>query len=153
MAKFEFRLEPVLRQRELVEEDRQRDLAKVLRQRMILQTQLQNMQRSITESKHGLADGLVGKVDLDQVSHFARYSGQQSQRAHQILVRMTDLERQIQEARGLLLNATRDRKRLELLRQRRFDRWRSDQQRREAIEMDELSMQQYIRHANAEVAG
>ena len=151
MARFQFRFDPVLRQRQAAEDHCQRELALLLRQRMILQSQLRSMQQAISQSKRNLADGLVASVDLNRVSQFARYSGQETRRAQQIVVRMSGLEKQIEQARELLLDATRARRTMELLRERRYEKWRAEQQRRETIEMDEVALQQYVRTVSAEI--
>lgn len=145
MALFHFKFDLVLRQRQMEEDRCQRELAKVLRQRMIFQTQLRQMQETITTSKRGLASGLIGRVDLAQVASFARYSGQVAQRAQQLVLRLATLEKQIEQARQQLLRATRARQALELLRQRQYDRWRLEQERRERIELDEIAAQQFLR--------
>ena len=152
MPTFSFRYETVLRQRQAVEDMCQRGLAKLLRERMILQTQLRTMQQTISSSKRDLAEGLAGKVDLDQISGFARYSGQVTHRGREIVARMSSLEKQIDEERRKLLDAMRARKALDLLRQRAFDQWRRDEQRREEAQLDELATQQFLRHGAAGVS-
>lgn len=147
MAAFQFKFENVLQQRRLAEDERQRELARHMRMRMILQTQLQQMQGTIRQSKHELADALVGKVDLQRVAGFANYSGQSSERARQIVGHIAKLEQVIDAARGRLLEATRQRKALELLRDQHEREWQRQQQRREAMLMDELATQQYLRTA------
>jgi flagellar export protein FliJ len=151
MARFRFRFDPVLRQRRGAEDHCQRELAKVLRERLILQTQLGSMQQTITSSKHRLADGLVGAVDMARVGQFAGYSGQVTQRAHAIVMRMAKLEGQIDEARSKLLAASQARKSMELLMERDLRNWRLEQHRREEAELDELSTQQFVRRAAGEV--
>jgi len=118
MAKFRFKLEAVLRHRLLVEDQCQRELAQFLRERMILHHQLRQMQESIGQSKRDLGGGLLGKVDMDQVALFARFSGQATQRAQQSVVKLAELEKQVEASRGRLLEAVRARKALELLRDR-----------------------------------
>ena len=120
MPAFRFRFEIVLRHRTLIEDECQRDMAKVLRHRMILQDQLRLMQETIVDSKRQLGDGLIGRVDLDRVAQFARYSSQVAQRARDIVQKLVTAEKQIEIARQKLLKATRDRKALELLRDRQL---------------------------------
>ena len=151
MAKFRFKLEAVLRHRQLVEDQRQRELAQFLRERMILHHELRHMQQTIHQSKRDLGAGLVGAVDMDSVAHFARFSGQTTQRAHQIVAKLAVLERQCDAARARLLEATKARKALDLLRQRHIDLWRRDEERREAIFLDEVSVQSFARTHGAEV--
>ena len=145
MRQFKFNLEPVLRQRQAEEDACQRDLAKTLRQRMIIEGQLRSMQQTITASKNELTDGLVGAVDLDRVSHFARYSGQVRQRAMAFVTRLAAVEKQINAARRKLLDATHARRALELLRDKRYQLWKKEMDRKEAIELDEIAIQQYTR--------
>jgi flagellar export protein FliJ len=153
MAGFRFSLEPVLRQRQLVEDRCQRELAMVLRQRMILQTQIGQVQRTIRDAKGDLAGDLVGLVDLDRVGRFAHYSGQMTWRVEQIHLRLAALEKQIDQARQNLLHATGARQALDLLRERHRQRWRRDQERREAAELDDLATGQFIRAGALEVNG
>ncbi|MEX0655195.1 MAG: flagellar export protein FliJ [Phycisphaeraceae bacterium] len=145
MATFRFKFENVLEQRRMVEDERQRELARHMRTRMILQSQLEQMQGTIRQSKHELADALVGRVDLQRVAGFASYSGQSTERARQIVQRVALAERQIHEARSRLLDASRQRKAMELLRDRHERAWKQEQRRREAVMFDEVATQQYLR--------
>src|SRR5688500_16545795 len=116
MPKFRFALDNVLRYRGSLEEEAQRDLAKTLRHRMILQDQLRQMQQTIQASRGELTQGLIGRVDLILTAQFARYSAQVAERAQGIVTRLALAEKQVAAAREKLLAATRDRKALELLR-------------------------------------
>jgi flagellar export protein FliJ len=139
MAKFHFKLDSVLRHRALVEDQCQRELAQLLRERMILHHQLRQMQNTISQSKRDLGGGLVGRVDMGQVAQFARFSGQATQRAQEIVVRLASLEKQIEASRIRLMEAVRARKALELLRDRHLSMWRREQDRREASFLDEIA--------------
>jgi flagellar FliJ protein len=145
MAKFKFNLEAVLRVRRATEEERQRDLAKAMRLRMILEGQLRQMQETITQSKRDLGSGLIGRVDLDSVAQFARYSGQVAMRAQGMLQQLAVAEKQIETARERLLQASRDRKALELLRDRRLALWQAEREKKESAMLDELAVQAYGR--------
>ena len=145
MAGFSFRLETVLKQRMTIEDQRQRDLAQVMRERMILEGQLRQMQQTISESRQQLADGLVGRVDLGGVSNFARYSAQARLRAQAIVARLAGIEKRVAAARQLLVEAMRDRKAMEILRDREYARWRRSEAQREAAELDEVGTQGYLR--------
>lgn len=147
MARFEFKLEPLLRQRKAVEDQCQRDLAKIMRQRMILQNQLRSIQQTITQSKRDLSHGLIGRVDLDQIAQFSRYSGQVTQRAHALVIKLAAVEKMIDKARAQLTQAMRDRQALQLLRDRRYEQWRLRQQRLESAQLDEMAVQRYAREA------
>lgn len=145
MAKFQFRFQTLLAHHRRVEDQRQRDLAQQLRKRMILHDQIRDMQDTIRDSKRSMADGLVGTVDLTRVGQFARYSGHAAQRARQIVVKLAGLEQQIEQARQALLEASKQRKALELLRDKHEAQWRYEQNRRETNELDELATTRYAR--------
>jgi len=152
MAAFQFKYMTLLDYRTRIEEERQRELAQVLRMRMILHDQLRQMQQTIHDSKQALSESLSGKVDVQKISHFARYSGQVERKGHDLILRLSQLEKKIDHARRRLLDATRQRKALELLRDRHREQWQAQQDRREAVEMDELATQQYLRRMAVEVA-
>lgn len=136
----------------MLEDEAQRDLAKALRERMILGDQLRQMQQTIVDSRQELGTSLVGKVDLDQVSSFARFSIQARQRAQSIVVRLAGVEKLIEAARLKLLEATKKRKALELLEERQRKQWHAEADRKENVELDDISLQGYIRRSRAEVA-
>ncbi len=151
MAQFRFQYQTVLRQREMVEEQAQRRLAQVLRQRMILRDQLTQMQQTTTASKQQLRDSLQGRVNLDSISTFARYSGQVTVRAQQIVRELAGLEQRISVAQAELLAATRARKALELLQERQRQRWLRRAALRETAELDDLAQQAFIRQQAQEL--
>ena len=151
MAKFIFRLQTVLRHRLMIEDQRQRQLARFLRERMILLDQLRLLQQTIGQSKRDLGESLTGQVDMGQVAQFARFSGQATQRAQQLVVRLSVVEKQIEEARQNLLAATKDRKAMELLRDRHRELWQQEEEHKENAIIDEMGLQTFMRQQAAEV--
>lgn len=152
MARFKFRYETVLRQRRNVEDQRQRELAQHLRGKMILENQLRQMQQTIRDSKQQMGTGLVGTVDLAGIGRIAQYSAQVRVRGQQIAVQLAQREKQIIEARQRLLEATRQRKALDILRDKHYRRWVAEQNRRETVELDDLTNQRYARRLAMEAS-
>jgi flagellar FliJ protein len=150
MAQFRFKLEAVLRQREIIEEQKQRELAMAMRQRMIFMEQLKREQEIISESKKQLSQSLTGRVNLDAVSGFARFSGQTTMRAQQIVNKLASMEPMIEKARQALMEAVRNRKALDLLKEKHKRAWQLRQDRLEAAVLDEMAVQ---RHARALLGG
>ncbi|HAI12112.1 MAG TPA: flagellar export protein FliJ [Phycisphaerales bacterium] len=151
MAKFAFKLDPVLRQRQMIEDQKQRELAQLMRKRMIFHNQLRSIQTELTDSKGQLADGLIGEVDMTRVAQFARFSGQSQVRAQTIVRELAGLESRIVEAQKQLVEAMRQRKALDLLRDKQYKAWKRTQQRREASRLDDLATQAYTRQVVMEV--
>lgn len=144
MPRFEFKYETLLRHRRNVEDQRQRELAQLMRSRMILVDQLHQAQQTVRQSRAQLSESLVGRVDLSRIAQFAGYSQQETSRGRQIVQRLAEYERRIADARQTLADAMRQRKALELLRDRQHEQWQREQQRRESAELDELATQRYV---------
>jgi len=145
MAKFAFKLEPLLAHRRHVEDEHQRALAQLLREKLILETQIRNHQSTISDDKQTMSSALVGQVNVDRIRQHAAHSGQVAVRLQQIAYRLLHLNRSIEEARKTLLEAVKQRKAVELLREKQFKRWKQAQDRREAAELDEIGTQIYMR--------
>ncbi len=150
MASFRFKLEAVLKQREIIEEQKQRELAMAMRQRMMFMDQLKREQEIISQSKRQLSESLVGRVNLEAVSGFARFSGQTTIRAQQIVAKLAAMEPVIEKARQALMAAVRDRKALDLLKEKHKRAWQLRQDRLEAAVLDEMAVQ---RHARTHLGG
>ena len=152
MAAFQFKLDPVLRHRRIVEDERQRELARLLRERMILETQLRSTQESIGEDKRHMSGALSGRVDVERVRAHAAYAGQAAMQARQIAVKLVALHRQAEQARAALLDAARGRKAVERLREKQHRRWAERLRRRETAELDEMATQGYGRRTEESFA-
>lgn len=145
MARFKFRYQTLLEQRRRIEDECQRDLAQHLRERMILTNHLRQMQQTISTSKQSLSQSLVGQVDMNQIADFARYAGQTTQSATAVMRRLARKEQAISEARQRLDAAMRQRKAIELLRDKDHRQWQLETERRETAVADELALQAYTR--------
>ncbi len=151
MSKFRFRFESLLRHRRGLEDSCQRDLAQLIRTRMILHGELRLMQQELHDSKHQMANRLVGHLDVSQIHQFAAASQEVTNRGHQIVRRLADLEGQIEQARKALIGATRDRRVLDRLRERHLVAWQRVQGRRLDLELDEFATQRYVRESHLEM--
>ena len=149
---FTFRYDTLLKHRRILEDRAQRQLADQVRTRMILTDQLTQMQQDIGRSKGDLGDALVGRVDLSRVGDFTRFNAQATVRGRQLVQRLAQMQAKEDAARRQLLDATRQRKALELLRDKDRAAYDADQERRETAELDELSSQAYTRRLFAEQA-
>lgn len=143
MAKFRFNLETLLQQRTRVEEAKQRDLAAIERERLDIERQILDAQRDIATQKQDLRAALAPirgrpEVDLRSVrlqSHASLHSVASLQR---LALKLAGAHQRAERARSELLRATADRKAVELLKQRRFDAWLRDENRKEAAAVDDM---------------
>ena len=153
MATFRFKYEAVLKQRQAAEDQAQRELAKHLRHRNIIHDQLARMQQTVRDSKQELSEGLVGSVDVDRIRDFARYSGQVTIQAREVLSELAQIERRVATARRELTEAMRQRKAMEMLRDKQYRQWLAEQRRKETVELDELAVQRYARGLSEAMEG
>lgn len=150
MQPFIFRYQAVLKQRTLVEQQKQRALAELLHERNAMFAQLCEMQETISTSKRQAAAGLVGKVDLDAIAGIARYSASCALQGNTVVRGLAQLEKRVEQARNELIEATKNRKALELLRDRQRQAWDLEQRRMEAKRLDEQTTQAYAAQLMAE---
>lgn len=150
MSRFVFKLQPVLTQRERVERERKIDVARLESERVRLEDKLRQQQGFVSGSKDALREAMGGLGDERSISeggHRVNPAVLRQQatnalhlnfRAHQIVLGLAGLHQRLGEARERLVEASRDRRALELLREKREDEWRREQERRERIDQDEL---------------
>jgi flagellar FliJ protein len=148
MAKFVFKFDGVLRQREHVETQRQRELA-VVQQEM---TQLQIELRALNDSVRGSTDDLrnnhlTGRLDLNFLAAHRRFMLAMQRKGDGIAQRIATVQKRIDEAQSALAEAAKQRKIMEKLREKAFDRWKADLARKEMTETDEIAMQMGYRNS------
>ena len=150
MPRFEFRFQAVLKQREVIEQQRQRAFARLMHERNAKFAQLREMQETISASKRQAASGLVGTVDLRAIAGIARYSASCALRGNLLVREIAELENRVEQARKALVEASKNRKALELLRDRQRQDWDLQQRRMEASRLDEQTTQAYAAKVMAE---
>jgi flagellar protein FliJ len=146
VPKFVFTLQAVLRQRTVVEEQRQRELATLERERLRLQAAIADAQtRAVAEQdevRRCLAAGDIAGAAAQRAA-ITRIKAEES-RLRQSLVAH---EPKLAAARQALLEAARDRKSMELLRDQRYAMWRAELNQREQAALDELATMRHGRDA------
>jgi flagellar FliJ protein len=148
MAKFVFNLDAVLRQRLLAEQERQRDLAVHQGEMVRLQGELKALNDSIQSSAADLKDNrLTGPIDVAFLAAHRRYSVAMQRRGMQLVQDMARQQRKVDDAQRLLAEAAKDRKVMEKLREKQYERWRAEQASKELAATDEVGMQLAQRRA------
>jgi flagellar FliJ protein len=141
MARFVFNLEGVLRHRERIEQDRQRDLAVVQAEMVKLQTELRGFNAEVQQNIAAARNQLVGRLDMAYLAAHRRYMLGMQRKVHDLAQRMAAQQHKVDEARRALTEASKQKKMLEKLRERQQERWTAEQNRREAGALDELTTQ------------
>jgi flagellar FliJ protein len=142
MARFDFPLEGILRQRKGVEQERMREMAMAQAQMNRLKEELQALDRSAQEATAELRrDRLIGPLDMGFIAAHRRFTASIQRKAMGLVQRMALAQREINEKRNALAQAAKERKIIEKLKEKQLERWREAQARKEMAEMDEIGMQ------------
>lgn len=140
MAKFRFELESLLKARRLAEQARQRALAAIEQERMRLEETLRLLQRQISDGKHSMQGSLVGRVEADHLRMHAASTMHTMRKAQRIVLEMAGVHRRLDAARAALIESARQRRAVEILRERRFEQWKAHQEKLETDALDELAV-------------
>ena len=146
MPKFVFRLQPVLRHREHVEQERLRDLA-VAQAEM---TRLQNELKALNDAlQSGAADmklnHLSGRLDVNYLAAHRRYTVAMQRKGMTLVQDMARQQKKVDDAQRLHAEAAKERKVIEKLREKQHERWAAEINRKEAAQLDEVGMQMAYR--------
>jgi flagellar FliJ protein len=140
MAKFVFNLEPLLEVRRRAEQVEQRAVAELQRDRIALEDALRARQQDITATKADHREGLSGELDMRTLRLGAGTTLQVMRRARQIVLKLAGVHQRIEVARRTLIEATRRRRALELLKERRYAEWKTRLNKAETAALDELAV-------------
>jgi flagellar FliJ protein len=146
MAKFKFRLATFLRLREAARDERRAELAEAYRADDLLQERLEHVGRELGWLQaQWRRVSAPGTVDVDQLVEAGRYQlllkAQQSQLDRQREAVAAEIERR----RQALVDANRNVRVLEKLRQNQAQRHRQEENRQEIKQLDEVAGQRAAR--------
>ena len=161
MARFVFELQAVLEQRCRTERDRQREVADLERRRLELEGRLRAVVRGMGQEQEELRRVLAGTAGGEKAGPVVRLDAlgmaavRRQAEASLRLVRAGDacgielagVRRQLDRARERLGEAVARRRAVELLRDRRYEEWKREQEKLEASEMDDLNNARTARRA------
>ena len=138
---FKFRLDPLLRIRKHAEEERKGALAQVQGKLNEQTNRARRYDEMISQEHHTLRDGLlVGTLDPRRLAHHRRYVNSMMRGLVQTLCERAGTQKEADKARQVLIEAVKQRKVLEKLRERRQADWRGQQDRIERAALDEMGL-------------
>ncbi len=139
MARFRFRLQPVLTQREREEQERMRVVGELERQRLAIEHRIRSCQARIVEGRREVTETLAGgRVDLSAARLQAAATLRDDQEARRGVLELAAVMRKLETARKDLAAAAARRRAMELLRDRDRERFLAEQNHREQTALDDL---------------
>jgi flagellar FliJ protein len=145
---FRFRLETLLRLRMAERDQRRADLAKALRAEAMLQDEarkLEGEQQSLTEQARSLKAPGAANVEALLATH--RYERLLAVQERQLAAQLAQVSAETERRRLVLVEADREVRVLEKLRERQAEAQRAKEQRQEIKAFDELAILGHLRKA------
>lgn len=147
MAKFKFKLQPVLDQRTREERDQQMVVALLQRDRLALESRIRMCQQMMEDERSTLSAALsTGKrVDLREVKMQAGATLGHNFDAQRAVLELSGIFHKLNAARGELAKFAARRQAVELLRDQQLEEFKREQNMRESQELDEMSVMRFKR--------
>ncbi len=160
MKPFAFPLQAVLEQREREERDRRIGLARFERLRNEIEARIRSHQASIVQAKRDVSaqamsptEGGTMLVDMRALKLQTNTALHLRAKAQMLVVRLADLQKELERARADLATARARRRAVELLKEKAYEAWKKERARREAAELDDINSVRAARKAMARRIG
>ena len=122
------------------EQAHQRTVAEIERERLALEDTLRRHQEHLSEGKSSLRSNLVGRIDSGTLRMHAAASLGVMRAAQRIVLELAGVHRKLDVARAQLIESARQRRAVEILRERRYRQWQTEINKAEADALDELAV-------------
>lgn len=140
MARFVFKLDPLLEARRRAERSAQRRVAEIERERLALEDRIRRMQQAIASGKQAMKGRLTGVLHMENLRGHAGSTLRLMRDAQRFVLELAGVHKRLEKARGELREAMRRRRAIELLRERRHEEWRRALDKAESAALDELAV-------------
>lgn len=141
MAGQEFRLEQVLKFRKEVEKMHQLELAAAKQQHETARERLRSEKAQMEELERECAQRQLKGIEAKDLQLYGDFTRRKSQEIHQLRESLTLLEKAVQERREALLTAAKEKKALEVFKEKKMRDLRLEQLNRERAFLDEIAVQ------------
>jgi len=138
MAKFQFKMDTVLRLRENLEEQKKnefgRAIAELDRQKEKLNALIKERERMIQE----FHEAVKNRIDSRKSDRYNKYIKLLDKKIEDQLIAVKKCEKIVDECRQELIDATKEKKKLEKLKEKQFQQYLIEEKREEQKVTDEL---------------
>jgi flagellar FliJ protein len=140
MAKFKFRLATLLRLREATRDERRSELAKAYQAEGILENQRRHVGNELDELQRQNRQACApGPLDLDQLLEARRYEVVLRSQEQQARQQLEAVQAEVQRRREAVVDANRQVRVLQGLREKQVQRHRQEENRLEIKRLDEVA--------------
>ncbi len=149
MAPFRFRLQSVLQHNRQIEDDRKLELAEIEAERTEMELRLIALDLERERVRSAIKAAMYGNVDVDAVARGLRHSEWLDARRLETLAALEALNGRIEAKRQEVVEAMRDRKALEQLRDRDLALYDAEQAHAEQTLLDEMGTSRHHQKSSA----
>lgn len=142
MPQFQFRLATLLRLREAAREERRTQLAEALRLVDQLRARQQEIEELVRETKR-LQTPAAGALDADRLLNATRYEVVLRAEQRSLQLQEVSVQSEVEKRREALVDANREVRSLELLREKQKEAHQAEEEARARKEMDEIAARRY----------
>ena len=140
MPRFHFPLDARLAVRRQTERRHQLSTAAVERERLAIEDRLRAQQKRLTEGKSDLRDDLTGSIDVESLRRQAATALTIVRNAQRMVLELAGVHKRLDVTRTELIEATKQRRALERLKERRLQEFNELMDRNETADLDELAV-------------
>ena len=142
MAKFDFKLQGVLRHREMVEQEKQRAFALAQAEKAAAQAELKKLDETVQQALADLrANHLTGSLNLSFLAAHRRFMLAKQRQGMTLMQKLQESQKKLDAAQTALAEAAKQCKIVEKLRERQEARWAAQVARQEIAQLDEVATQ------------
>lgn len=145
MKKFKFKLETVLKVKIRVEELRQKELKEAEVRREQARRQLIQRQEEVQATVANYREQFQASIDLNKANDYHRFLLWLNKQVELAMQRLEQCEQEVRERRLKLMEATREKKVLEKLKEKAYEEYKAEELREEIKFLDELGTGQFFR--------
>lgn len=143
MAKFRFQLEALLEMRKRAERDQQMIVARIETEYRSIEERIRECHENIEQCRTDLRDRLGSQqrtsVDAREAAWQTHAMHRMRAEADGLVLKLSGVLKRLESERALLVERAKDRRSIEKLKENRFEAWKSERERAERTELDDLA--------------
>lgn len=148
MNKFKFKLETVLKVKARIEDLRKMELREAESRRDQARLELYRWQKEIADNIRLYREKFQQRINPEEVNNYHRYLTWLNRQADSAALQLQEREKEVAERRQKLVEASKEKKILEKLKDKAYQDYQAEQLRAEIQFLDELGTGRFIRDQN-----
>ncbi|MDR0706171.1 MAG: flagellar export protein FliJ [Planctomycetaceae bacterium] len=138
---FRFRLEPLITIRDNTLKEKQGELAKAYEARRIVEDKQRELEQELVENVTAGRQRLqTGTIDIEFLLGLRRHEAYLNAQIEVVRGHLRQIDEEIERRRNAVLEANKELKIIEKLKEKRYEKYQTEENRKETIRLDEIAM-------------